>query len=55
MSTEPTKQKIKKSLVSKTKIAKLLGLSRTKFYVKLEYDDFSAQEIKTMKDNGVIK
>lgn len=55
MSLETTKQKIEKSLVPKTKIAKLLNIPRGKFYVKLQYNDFTPQEIKILKESGAIK
>jgi len=50
-----TSDKVRNSLVSKTKIAIILKIHRVRFYEKLKYNDWTKDEIKTMIDNLIIK
>lgn len=39
---------------SKSFVSSLLGMSRKTFYDRMEKDDFSAEELKKLKENRII-
>ena len=49
-----TKQGATPRKFSKSFVSSILGMSRKTFYDRMENDNFSAEEIKKLKDNRII-